>query len=109
MANTFKNALRANIGTTATTIYTAPAGNTSICIELDISNLVTSTVSANVIVVDSSASNTAYIVKNVPIPTGSALQVIAGQKIVLEAGDFIQVQSDTASSLDAVAAILEGV
>ena len=109
MANTFKNAIVSNVGTTAANVYVTPAANTSICIELDIANTSTSTVSANVMIYDSSTGNTAFVIKSAPIPTGSALQVISGQKIVLEAGDYIQVQSSQAASIDAVASILENV
>lgn len=107
--STFKNAIVTGVGTTASNVYITPAANTSICIELDIANTATSAITANVILRDVSQGNTAFIVKSAPIPAGSSLQVIAGQKIVLEAGDYIQVQSDTASSLDAIGSILENV
>lgn len=107
--STFKNAIVTSVGTTASNVYVTPAGNTSICIELDVSNRTTSTISANVMIVDSSTGNTAFIVQLAPIPAGSALQVVAGQKIVLEAGDQIRVQSTSASSLDAIGSILENV
>jgi len=42
-----------------------------------------------------------YLVKNAPIPTGSALQVLdGGAKVVVQNGDILKVKSDTASSLD---------
>ena len=107
--STFKNAIVTSVGVTASNVYVTPAANTSICIELDVSNRTASAITASVLVVDSSTGNTAYIIKSAPIPAGSALQVVAGQKIVLEAGDYIQVQSDTASSLDAIGSILENV
>jgi hypothetical protein len=108
MANIFKNAVVSGVGVTAANVYTAPTGNTSICIELDVANTTSNTVSANVIIRKSNGSS-AFIIKSAPIPTGSALQVISGQKIVLESGDYLQVQSDTAASIDAVASILQDV
>jgi len=46
-------------------------------------------------------SNVHYLIRNVVIPTGSALQVLdGGAKIVVQSGDRLFVQSDTASSLD---------
>lgn len=107
--NVFKNAVLANVGTTARTLYTAPSGNTCICIELDIANTTNSSISANVLLTDSSGSNTIYIIKSAPIPSGSALQVIAGQKIVLESNDYIEIQSSAANSIDAIASILQDV
>lgn len=107
--STFKNAIVSSVGTTTSNVYITPAANTSICIELDIANRTASAISANVMIVDSSTGNTAFVIQSAPIPAGSALQVIAGQKIVLEAGDTIQVQSSAASSLDAIGSILENV
>lgn len=107
--NSFKNALKASIGTSAQTVYTAPSGKTSIIIELDLANRSNSGVYADVTITDNSGSVTSYLVKAAPIPTGGTLQVISGQKIVLEGNDYIQVASTAASSVDAVAAILEDV
>lgn len=107
--NTFKNAIRIGIGTVAQTVYVSPTNNTSICIELDVANTSNAAVTANVMIRDSSASNTSYIIKGAPVPTGSALQVISGQKIVLESGDYIQVQSSLENSIDVIASILQDV
>ena len=104
--NTFKNAQGTNI-TSVTSIYTAPSLKTSILLELDIANTTASVVQTSVQVTDTSASSTSYLVKDAPIPTGSALQVISGQKVILEAGDIIKVTSNGA--VDCVASILEDV
>ena len=46
-------------------------------------------------------SETVYLVKNAPIPSGGALQVLAGgAKFNMQSGDAILVKSDTASSAD---------
>lgn len=107
--NTFKNAILASVGTTASNVYVAPAGNTSIMLELDLANRTGSAITANVTIRDVSAGTTAFIVQGAPIPAGGALQVVSGQKIVLEAGDYVQVQSSAASSLDAVGSLLTDV
>ena len=58
-------------------------------------------------------SDDVYLAKDVPIPAGSTLEVMAGQKLILEykasagAGDKIVVTSDTASSLDVIVNALE--
>ena len=104
--NTFKNAQGTNI-TSVTSIYTAPSLKTSILLELDIANTTASVVQTSVQVTDTSASSTSYLVKDAPIPTGSALQVISGQKVILEAGDIVKVTSNGA--VDCVASILEDV
>ena len=93
--------------TTVTTIYTAPSAKTSILLELDVANTTTAVVQTSVQVTDTSATSTAYLVKDAPIPSGSALQVISGQKVILETGDLIKVTSSGA--VDCIASILEDV
>ena len=106
MANDFKNAQAVGV-TSVTTIYTAPAGKTSILLELDIANTTQNVVEANVEIFDTSASTDAFLVKNAPVPAGGTLQVVAGQKIILEATDIVKVTATAA--VDVVAAILEDV
>jgi hypothetical protein len=107
MANDFKNAHKQGI-TTITDIYEAPAGKTSILLELDVANIQTSIVSVTVTVTDASNSDVATnLVKLAPLPTGGTLQVVSGQKVILEAGDKVQVA--TTGTCDVVAAVLEDV
>ena len=106
MANDFKNAQAVGV-TSVTTIYTAPAAKTSILLELDIANTVQNVVEASVEIFDTSASTDAFLVKNAPVPAGGTLQVVAGQKIILEATDIVKVTATGA--VDVVAAILEDV
>ena len=109
MANTFKNALKRNVGTSAVSVYTAPAAKNAICIELDVCNTTTSGVTVDVFITKYSDSLNYYLIKTTPVPVGGSLQVIAGQKIVLSDGDILKVISSVASSIDVVAAILEDV
>ena len=106
MANDFKNAQAVGV-TSVTTIYTAPAAKTSILLELDIANTANNVVEASVEIFDTSASTDAFLVKNAPVPAGGTLQVVAGQKIILEATDIVKVTATAA--VDVVAAILEDV
>tara|TARA_B100000029_G_C17211228_1_gene828145 strand:- start:237 stop:608 length:372 start_codon:yes stop_codon:yes gene_type:complete len=47
-------------------------------------------------------ANTYYLVKDAPIPSGGALQILdGGAKLVVEDGDRLWVKSDTNNSLDA--------
>ena len=108
MANTFKNKLAANIGTSLTTVYTAPAVTTTTVIGMSIANTTVNTVKASVVVVDNSAAVTTYLIKEAPIPAGGSLVIIgADQKVVLETADYIRVQSDAAASLDVTMSMLE--
>ena len=107
MANTFKNALAKDVGTTAVSVYAAPSGKKSIAIELDVCNTTSSGVTVDAYITSGGVNY--YIVKTTPVPVGGSLQVISGQKIVLSDGDTLKVVSNTASSIDVVSAILEDV
>jgi len=49
-----------------------------------------------------------YILKSATIPPGGALVPIGGdQKLVLEAGDYLHVNTSIASSADVVVSVLE--
>ena len=106
----FKNAVKAGIGNTFETVYTAPSGKDSYVIELDVASNGNTGVQTTVRLHDQSENVTVNIVKQAPIPVGSALQVIDGQKIVLEAGDFIEIQCDTVGeTVDAIMSLVEDV
>ena len=47
------------------------------------------------------------LLKNAPLPQGSSLEFMAGNKIVLETTDTITVDSDTNNSVDAALTIME--
>jgi hypothetical protein len=100
MANTFKNYTASSVGTSASTVYTVPSATTSVIIGCNLSN-----VTEEVIRVDVQLGST-YIIKDAPIPSGSALSVLDG-KIIAEAADTIVVTSDTASSTDVIISVLE--
>ena len=109
MANNFKNAITASVGTSAVTVYTA-SGVKSIVLQLDVNNITNSGVTVDVTIRDSSASVTGYLVKAAPVPVGGGLTVISdSRKVVLEAGDFVQVSASLANSVSVIASVLEGV
>ena len=113
MANNFKNAFATSVSTTAgspTDVYTANNGSAcnSILIELDISNTGTSAVQVTVLIRDSSANASFHIIKSAPLPVGSSLKVVSGQKVVLNGNDKVQVYA-SANTVDVVASILEDV
>jgi|TARA_R110000803_G_scaffold24829_1_gene59644 hypothetical protein len=98
MAQDFERNIARNIGTTAVTIFTANSDDAVVGINL--ANTITSQVKVSVFVTNSSADY--YLVKNAPIPASAALQVLdGGAKFVLQSGDALKVQSDTATSIDA--------
>tara|TARA_Y100000310_G_scaffold15323_1_gene15316 strand:+ start:3941 stop:4267 length:327 start_codon:yes stop_codon:yes gene_type:complete len=104
--NNFANAQSAGV-TGQTTIYTSPAGQTSILLEADVANSGAGTATVDVRLYDNSAGTNAYLVKGANILVGSAMKVVSGQKIILDGDDYISVTSDIA--VDVVCSILEDV
>ena len=109
MANTLKNVIQNDIGTTLTSVYTVPSSTTTILIGLTLANtLANQQIDVSVSVTDTSAGVTSYIVKNAAVAPGGALVPVGGdQKIILEATDVLKVQSSAASSLDVIASVVE--
>ena len=106
MANTFKLATKASVGVTTVGIYTAPMSTTSTIIGITLANV--SGTGINVTVgIARSVSDNVNILKNVPIPQGSSLEFMGGNKIVLEQADSITAKSDVINSLDCAVTILE--
>ena len=97
MAQNFRRYTSNDVGTSAATLFTADSYDTVVGISL-------ANVTANQIIVScyiNDASNDIYLAKDVPIPAGSALQLLdGGAKIVVQSGDALKVISDTASSVD---------
>ena len=98
MAQNFRRYTSNAVGTSPATLVTANSYDT--IVGISVSNILGSTILADVYIND--GSNDIYLVKNAPIPSGGALQVLAGgAKIVVESGDRLYIKSDTASSVDA--------
>ena len=108
MANTFLRKTSQGIGTGATRVgsYTVASATQSTVIGLTLANVTGSTIYVDCDHNDG-ATDTA-LVKTAPIPSGGSLIVVGGdQKVVLQTGDGIFVNSDVASSVDVVMSILE--
>ena len=97
MAQNFRRYTSNDVGTSAATLFTADSYDT--VVGISVANVTASAVVASVYINDS--SNDIYLVKDVSIPSGSALQVLdGGAKYVVQTGDALKVVSDTASSVD---------
>ncbi len=109
MANTFKLKTFDGSSTTASTamtVYTAPAATTTVVLGITLANITTSTIYATVLIENNDGDNVNFL-KGVPIPTGSSIEVMSGNKLILETSDVLKVQSDTANSLDTSLSIME--
>ena len=106
MANTFKLKTKANVGVTTVGIYTAPASTTTVVIGITLAN--TSGTGCLVGVgITRPSTDDVKLLKNAPIPQGSSLEFMAGNKVVLETADTITVDSDQNNSIDASLTIME--
>lgn len=106
MANYFRSKTKADVGITTTTVYTVPAATSSIIIGITLCNTSGSGINVNVGIARTSDDNV-FLLKNVPIPQGSTLEVMQGNKVVLEANDSLTARSDTNASLDCTFALME--
>ena len=98
MANTFKLKTKADVGITTTNVYVVPTNTTSTVLGIAIAN--TSGVSVLVGVgITRTTEDDVNLLKNVPIPQGSTLEFVEGNKIVLEAEDTVTAYSDADASV----------
>ena len=106
MANTFKLKTKASVGVSTENVYVVPAATTTTVIGITLANRSGSSINVGIGVTRAS-SDDVNILKTVPIPQGSSLEVMAGNKLVLETTDTLTAISDVASSLDVSVSILE--
>ena len=107
MANTFKNGYD-NLSNSARTIYTCPGSTTAIVLTLRVTNVDGSsndTITANVV---DASSGDAKIAHTMTVPADSSIELAGTSKIVLEAGDKIDLTGGAASGdLEAFVSVLE--
>lgn len=99
MANVFKNSTGEG-STAGTAVYTVPASTTAIILGLNLSNKVSATETASVLL------GSTYIIKDAPIPVGSSLSVLDG-KIIAEAAETITVTTSADTAIDVIVSVME--
>ena len=114
MANTFKVKTHANMSNSAgtpETLYTCPGSTTTIVLGLLLCNNDTSQRTVDVKIEsdtsDTETNPTVFVTKDTPIPATSSLELLAGNKIVLQATDVLKIDSDVAGKIDATLSIME--
>ena len=107
MANTFKLSSKAGV-TSAYVIYKVAGSTTTIILGLILGNTTTSQVTATVTLTSDTGSRTnnndevnqpVELITNAPIPAGSSLELLAGNKVVLETTDSISVTATGATDV----------
>ena len=114
MANTFKIKTHTAMPDTAgtpLTLYTCPGSTTTIVLGLLLCNIDTSQRTVDVQIVsdtsDTETNETVFVTKDTPIPATSSLEIMAGNKIVLQATDVLKIDSDVTGKIDATLSIME--
>ena len=114
MANTFKLKSNANMPASAgtpLTLYTCPGSTTTVVLGLLLCNNDTSQRTVDVKIEsdtnDTETNETVFLTKDTPIPSTSSLELLAGNKGVLQATDVLKIDSDVAGKIDATLSIME--
>ena len=107
MANTFKLVSKAGV-TSADVIYTVASSTTTVVLGVMVGNTTTGQITATV-TLSSNTSNRAgandeanqdvELVTNAPIPVGGTLELLAGNKVVMEATDLLKLTASGAADI----------
>jgi len=118
MANDFKRFCVPSVGTSLTTLYGVPAGASSAALEsivigITMANKTSTGVTASIFIDNEDGTNDVFIVKDASIPAGASLEVMSGNKLVLQNdgtnGDNLEATCSVANSLDVTVSVLEDV
>lgn len=111
MANTFKLDTKSSLVTdaisnTTTNVLTVGSSATVILLSILVSNKTGSSANVDVYLVTTTGDDI-YLIRNAPVPSGSSLEIISGNKIILESTDVLRARSDTSTALDIAVSYLE--
>jgi len=120
MANTFrvitKDVMPASAGTPET-LYTCPSSTTAIVLGLIMTNMHTNVVTVDVILssdtttgvnTGAAANNTdMFLLNDTPIPEGSTLEVLSGNKLCLQTTDILKIDCSITDKISVALTIME--
>ena len=122
MANDFKRFAKPNVGTSTgasgDAVYTVPAGAGSTALEsiiigISICNKNASERTVGILLDNEDGSNDAYIVNGLKVPGNTTVEIMQGNKIVVQNdgsnADVIRAEASAGSSIDVVLSVLEDV
>ena len=107
MANTFKVVTKAGV-TSEDVIYTVAGSTTTVVLGIMLGNTTTSQVTATVTLssdtssragANNEANQDVELVTNAPIPSGSSLELLAGNKVVMETTDVLKLTASGATDI----------
>ena len=106
MANVFKVITKDSVGVgsgNATTLITVPSSKTEVILSLMLANKHTTSIKTSVLIESNttqaggSANGDAYVIKDVSIEEETSLEIMSGQKYVLNTTDVLKVFADNAN------------
>jgi hypothetical protein len=122
MANDFKRFAKPNVGTSTgasgDAVYSVPAGAGSTALEsiiigISICNKNASERTVGIFLDNEDGSNDAYIVNGLKVPGNTTVEIMQGNKIVVQNdgsnADVIRAEASAGSSIDVVLSVLEDV
>ena len=122
MANDFKRFAKPNVGTSTgasgDAVYSVPAGAgssalESIIIGISICNKNSAERTVGIFLGNEDGSNDAYIVNGLKVPGNTTVEIMQGNKIVVQNdgsnADVIRAEASAGSSIDVVLSVLEDV
>ena len=112
MANNFKLKTKPSLTTSLATYYTVPSSTTTVVLGISLANTSASSVTADVQIISDTSHNsetnsTAYLGKSLPIPSGGTLEIMQGNKLVLQTTDAIKAKASAGSAVDLLISIME--
>jgi hypothetical protein len=122
MANDFKRYVAADVGTSTgasgDAVYTTPAGAGSTALEtivigISVCNKNSAERTVGLFLDNYDGTNDGYIVNGLKVPGNTTVEIMQGNKIVLQnngtAGDVLRAEASAGTSIDVVASVLEDV
>ena len=105
MANTFTSYVSKSVGTSAATLVTVASATQTTVIGMTVANTTASAITCDVYFTRSAVDY--YLIKSATVQPGTAFVPVGGdQKLVLTTGDALKVVTNTASSADVIASVL---
>ena len=107
MAEVYQRA-QAELTTSLATIYTCPGGSTSaVVIGMRFTNIDGSS-SVNVEAKVGASGSTMYVLApNTPLPVGSSLSGLSGDKLIMEAGEILEAKASANGDASLILSVLE--
>jgi|TARA_R100001530_G_C4227997_1_gene131866 hypothetical protein len=111
MPNTFKLATKLNMTTSGgtaqnKTIYTTPSSTRTVIIGMTFANTSGSSITVTVLIENSDGDNITFL-KGAPIPSGGSLEIMSGNKLILETSDVLKAYASASTSCDCALSYME--